>query len=202
MKITDIKQQVKREGRYSIFVDKKYDFALTANELLNFGLKIGDEFTSEEYNRLKQKAVIAKAYDQAIGQLARRPRSEWELRDYLKRKEYSSGVVDNVIEKLRVKKYVDDFAFAQSWVRNRRLLKSTSKRKLTMELKTKRVSDDVISDVISEDVTDEQEVLKELIKRKQQQTRYQDIQKLTSYLLRQGFDYQDIKLASQTLKED
>ncbi|HEX5455917.1 MAG TPA: RecX family transcriptional regulator, partial [Candidatus Saccharimonadales bacterium] len=78
---------------------------------------------------------------------------------------------------------------------NRRLLKPTSRRKLVLELRQKRISDEIISAVMDSEPADEREVLKELIAKKSGQTRYQDKQKLMQYLARQGFNYSDIKSA-------
>lgn len=193
MKITDIKAQVKRQGRYSIYVDEKYSFSLSENELLTIGLRVGQEYTQEEFDDLQKKAVLDKAYMRAYDQLSRRARSEWELRDYLKRKEYDEQTIDQIIITLHDKGYVDDAKFAESWMRNRRLLKATSKMRLRQELRQKRVSDDIINQALEEDETSEQDVLKDLIQRKRQQTRYQEKDKLMQYLLRQGFRYDDIK---------
>jgi regulatory protein len=82
-------------------------------------------------------------------------------------------------------------------VESRRLLKATSKRKLAMELKQKRIAEDIITQVLAEDETDERHVLRDLIAKKRTQTRYQDEQKLLAYLMRQGFNYDDIKAALQ-----
>jgi len=193
MKITDIKQQVKRQDRYSIFVDGKYSFSLSENELMKSGIRIEKEFSNTELEKLKDTAVLDKAYMRCLDLLARRARSEWEIRDYLRRKSYEPEIIEQIVERLARAKYIDDFAFGKSWVANRRLLKSTSKRKLTQELKQKRLEDSVINRVLNEDETDEQQVLKELIMKKRNQSRYQDEQKLIAYLLRQGFSYGDIK---------
>ena len=100
-----------------------------------------------------------------------------------------------LVERLYNSRWLDDQDFARKWVDNRRLLKATSKRRLTQELKAKRVSDDVISLVLAEDETDEVQILRELIARKQKQSRYQDNEKLIAYLIRQGFNYGDVKEA-------
>ncbi len=195
MKITNIKQQVKRADRYSIFVDDKYAFSLGESELLNTGLKIGQEFTADKLNDLKDKAILDKGYDRALNLISRRPRSEWELRDYLKRKEYEEDTTEKILNKLSESGYVNDLDFAKRWVENRRLLKSTSKRRLQQELRQKRVANEVIGKVLAEDETDELEVLRELIARKRKQTRYQDDPKLMQYLIRQGYNYADVKEA-------
>src|SRR3989338_4359223 len=193
MKITAIKQQVKNPGRYSVFVDEKYSFSLSELALVNSELKLNQELSKDELAKLKEESDLDKAYNRVLNLLARRARSEWEIRDYLKRKKYEKDTIDKLLNKLSDRRLVNDLAFAQAWVENRRLLKNMSKRKLKLELKAKRVSDEIIDEVMGMDETDELEVLKELVAKKRQQTRYKDDTKLTQYLIRQGYNYADIK---------
>jgi regulatory protein len=195
MKITAIKQQVRRADRYSISLDGKYVFSLSETELLKLGLRIGQELSETESQSLRDEAVLDKAYDSALNLIMRRPRSRWELEDYLKRKDYAQAVIEGTISNLTDRGYVDDYDFARRWVENRHLLKATSKRRLAQELRQKRVSDEVIDQVLEEDETDELEVLKELVERKRKQSKYQDDLKLMQYLARQGFSYDLIKQA-------
>jgi regulatory protein len=192
-RVSAIKQQVKRQDRYSIYVDGKYLFSFSENELMGSGLKINQELSEQELLALKDQAVLDKAYDRTLNLVSHRPRSEWELRDYLKRKDYDEDVVAQTIDRLRDRGYVNDADFARRWVQTRRLLKSTSKRRLSQELRQKRIADDIISQVLETDETDERAVLRELIERKRKQTKYQDNLKLMQYLNRQGFNYDDIK---------
>jgi SOS response regulatory protein OraA/RecX len=55
------------------------------------------------------------------------------------------------------------------------------------------VADSIISRVLAEDETDERMVLRELVVRKQKQSRYQDPLKLMRYLVGQGFSYDDVR---------
>lgn len=203
MKITDIKQQVKRQDRYSIYVDGKYVFSFSESELLNLALRISQEFDQEGLEQLKKTAIEDKAYTRSLDLLSRRSRSEWELRDYLRRKDYEPDVIEKIVTRLSERGYINDKKFAESWVNNRRLLKSTSKRKLNMELKQKRVPEEVINEVLAEDETDERQVLRDLVAKKRQQSRYHDTQKLMQYLMRQGFNYEDVKyVVSNNDEED
>lgn len=195
MKITAIKQQIKRPDRYSIYIDGKYSFSLSEAELLQTKLRLNREFSEAELQQLRQTAVLDKAYDRTLNLISHRLRSEWELRDYMRRKDYEPDVIEATIERLMTRGYVNDEIFARRWVENRRLLKATSKRRLAQELKQKRVNEEVIQRVLAEDETDEQAVLRELIARKRKQTKYQDELKLMQYLARQGFNYDAIKTA-------
>lgn len=195
MKVTKIEAQVKQKGRYSIFVDDKFAFGLSELGLINSGLRIGQEFSAAELDKLKESAKTDKIYNMTLGLVARRPRSEWEIRDYLKRKEIESQVADEIVEQLRSKDFINDYDFAKRWVESRRLLKQMSRRKLETELRIKRVSDTIVKQVLQEDETNDYDVLMLEIEKKRRQTRYQDDQKLMQYLARQGYGYDDIKRA-------
>lgn len=196
MKITDIKKQVKRSDRYSIFIDGKYDFSLSESELLNLALRVRQEISKEDYKKLKDTASEDKAYDRTLNLIMRRPRSVWEIQTYLKQKKYEPEMIEKIIRRLQENNYLDDASFARSWIQNRRLLKSTSRRKLQLELRQKRVADEIVDQVLAEDAGhDELQMLKEIIEKKRAQSRYADEQKLIAYLARQGFNYGDIKQA-------
>jgi regulatory protein len=191
MKITTIKQQVKRTDRYSIFVDGKYAFSLSESGLITSGLASGQELDAAELKRLKKAAGLDKAYYNSLRYVAMRPRSEWEMQVYLKRKEADQATADEVVRRLRDLNLLSDLDFARSWIANRRLLKSTSKRRLRMELMQKHVPDSVIQEALAEDTTDERQALRDLVEKKRR--RYPDRLKFMRYLAGQGFNYDDIK---------
>jgi regulatory protein len=195
MKITDIKQQIKQQSRYSVFVSGKYAFSLSDSQIRLSCLKIGQELTKEDVERWKRESDEGKVLDRTLRWLAIRPRSEWELNDYLKRKDVHEDLAHKVIEQIREFGYIDDKEFADSWVRSRRMLKSSSKRRLCQELQQKRIASDIIDEVLTNDEIEDSTTLDELIEKKSKQTRYQDDEKLIAYLARQGFNYSDIKEA-------
>jgi regulatory protein len=195
MNITSIKQQVKNAERYSIFVDGKYAFSLSAEALLDAHLVTGQELSQVKLTEYKRLSQEDKAYNLALAYVARRMRSEGELHDYFRRKQYAPELAEQILGKLRRLKFVDDAEFARRWVENRRLLKATSTKKLRLELRQKKVSSDIIQTVLAEDETDERQLLRELVEKKRKISRYQDDQKLMMYLARQGFTYDDIKAA-------
>lgn len=193
MIVTAIKQQERLKGRYSIYVDGKYAFSLSADALLDAKLHNGQELDEQQLKTYKKLSQDDKAYGLALAYVARRIRSEWELRDYFRRKGYELELAEQLIVRLDKLGFVNDERFAEAWVSNRRLLKPVSKRRLTQELRQKRIDDEIIEEVLQEDVTDEQQVLRDLVVRKRKQTKYQDDLKLMQYLARQGFSYDDIK---------
>lgn len=193
MKVTGIKQQEKLKGRYSIFVDEKYAFSLSDTALLDTKLYVGQDLTEQELKEYKELSADDKIYNLVLRYLAIRPRSKWEIETYLARKHSPPPLQEKILNKLSINSLINDKAFAESWVANRRLLKPMSVRRLQLELKQKRISEEIIQQVLAADETDEKAVLKELITRKRKQSKYQDNEKLMAYLSRQGFNYGDIK---------
>lgn len=197
MKVTEIKAQVKTAGRYSIFIDGKYSFSLSDVALLEQHVRIGQELSKEQVDVLKQRSQDDKMFGATLRYVGIRPRSEWEMRSYLQRKHASPALVGSILNKLSKSGIIDDLAFAKAWVESRRLLRPTSKRKLQQELRAKRVSDEVIGQVLAADAADERLVLQELAVKKR--GRYVDDMKLMQYLVRQGFSYDDVKAVVQEL---
>ena len=197
MKITAIKQQVKRADRYSVYVDGKYSFSLSEGALLDQRLASGMELEPAQLEDLKAESGNDKAYGNALRWVAMRPRSEWELATYLRRKQVEEPVAEVITDRLRRIGLLDDRGFAQAWVANRRLLKATSVRKLRLELKQKKISEAIIDEVLAEDDTTDSDSLRALVAKKR--ARYPDDTKLMQYLARQGFGYDDIK---RVLSED
>lgn len=195
MKVTAITAQVKTPDRYSVFVEGEYSFGLSGAALLESKLVTGQEITLDDIARFKKLSADDKAYSLTLAYVARRMRSEGELRDYFRRKAYEPELAEQLLSRLAKAGFVDDYDFATRWVENRRLLKATSTKKLRVELKQKRIADDIIRRVLAEDDSDELSVLREVAAKKRTQSRYKDPQKLIAYLARQGFSYDDIKTA-------
>lgn len=195
MKITSIKQQLKRADRYSVFVEEKYTFSLSADALLASGVAKGDELSAQQVDDFKRLSADDKVYNLVLRYLAIRPRSQWEIEAYLTRKDCPAPLIEQITNKLIRLGLVDDAKFAEAFVHDRRLLRPTSRRKMTIELRKKHIAGDIIETVVGNDQADEGSALATIVARKRKQTRYQDDLKLMQYLARQGFSYTDIKAA-------
>lgn len=209
--ITDIKQAVKNPNRANIFVNGKYRFSLDIFQLTDLGVKIGEIFDEKEIENLEQQSEFGKLYALALNYCLMRPHSEREIRDYLMKKTLSkklrnkktgefyekSGVsklsVEQVLARLKEKKYIDDEKFARFWLENRNQRKGSSLKKLRAELLQKGVSGGIIEQVFTETSRNDSEEIRKIIDKKAK--RYPDQQKLVAYLARQGFSFDEINRA-------
>ena len=198
--ITDIKQQKRSKGRFSVYVDGQYSFALSDLDLGSSGLRVGQEVTAQEIEAFKTGGEESKAYNMAIRYLSVRVRSVKEVRDYLAKKGMDEGLSGGVIQRLERAGLLNDRDFAAAWVADRQLLRPRSRRRLEQELMMKGVSSEDIGVVMGElGQEDELQSLMAVIEKKRRLAQYQEQDKLIGYLARQGYKYDLIKKALEGL---
>ena len=206
LRITDIKQAVKNQNRVNVFVDNEYSFSLDIAQLVDFKLKIGTELTQADVNKYQHASSYGKVYQRTLEWVLSRPRSIRETEDYLRKKQYDlkkqedknvaleNEEVAKIISTLIEKKYLNDETYAKYYVENRFTKKGISAKRLRMELNKKGISNSIIEEVLSSGVRNDEEEIKKIIAKKR--SKYDD-EKLTNYLLRQGFDYELVRTLIQ-----
>lgn len=192
MKITAIKQQVKNPERVSVFLDGTYRFSLTIDQLLSEKLKRGAELDEAELKRLLKLSADGKLRMRVIEWLLGRPHSERELRDYLRRKQADTEFADELVLEMQRRKYQDDGVFAR-WFADMRRRRQKSDRFIMNELRAKGVSEDIIRDAVQEPEYSEADRLRAVYEKKKHVSRYHEREKMTRYLLSQGYSYDSIK---------
>ena len=200
MKITSIKQQVKRAGRYSVFVDGEYSFSLSESALLDSKINSGQDLTPQQVSDFQQLSADDKIYNQTLRYIALRPRTKWEIEVYLNKKDASPTLLETTLNKLSNVGLIDDKKYAQSFVHDRRLLRPSSRRKIVNDLRKKHIPSVIIEEVVGSESDDEQSALKAIIERKRQQTKYQDDLKLMQYLASKALITAILKTLSKTTK--
>lgn len=193
MRITAIKSQRNRQGKYSIFIDGRYEFSLTDTALLESKLTTGQAITAQQLKEFKELAAENSLYDQASHYALRRLRTTWEMRVYLEKLNASPALIEYILNKLSNIGLIDDAKYVAAYVHDRQSFHPTSRRTILMELRNKHIANEAIDQAFDDGQTDESTALLALITRKRKQSRYQNDVKLTQYLVRQGFNYYDIK---------
>lgn len=197
MKITKVAPAAKTPGRYNIFVDGEYSFSLDEIQLVAAGLHSGLDIDKTKLAELKNESDFGKNYIRAIDLISRRLRSEKEIRDYAYRKQWTPDNTKRVIERLRARGYLNDKVFAENYIRSRLNRQRYSKKRIRLDLQKKGISSNIIAEVLDEDVNDSDALQKLVAKRI---NRYDDEAKLKAYLLRNGFNYDDINRAIDNYK--
>ena len=229
MKISKISEQVKNKQKLNIFIDGSYQLSLTRKQVADLNLVVNLEISDEMLVKLKGESVFTKYYQKSLDFLARRARSESEVRKYIIQKsskvsiskkrdgstikiepeleiEEAEALAARIVEHLKQKKFLDDEQFAIYWAQARSA-KNLSNKQLKQDLIKKGLTPGDIESAIAKlnQQKPEQESLSLLVAKLKNKSRYQDSQKLMRYLASRGFSYQQIKDAiteAETLEEN
>lgn len=129
--------------------------------------------------------------DAALGYLARRPRSEAEIRRRLRQRGFNSEHIEKALSQLREKGFTDDASFARLWAENRESFSPRSRALLQRELRAKGIDADTIAEAVLD--IDEDSSAYRAAKKKARTISLSDYRsfqsKLLSFLRRRGFDY-------------
>lgn len=152
------------------------------------------------------KEEIKKAKDYAFKLLSYRPRSIKEIQDRLKRKDYSSKIIFEVIKTLKRLKFLNDKEFAKMWVESRIKTRPMGRYRLYQELIQKGIDRDLIEKTLSNYQEEEEiELAKELAQKKLKRS-YRNLDQVTAqrrlygFLQRRGFSCDTIQEVMKELR--
>ncbi|MFH1896486.1 MAG: RecX family transcriptional regulator [bacterium] len=208
--ITKISLQ-KKKGRYNVEIDEQFAFGVSEVLLAREGLYKGKELSLGQVEALRQASEEDKLYEKALGFLSYRPRSRREVEIYLKRKvgkcsntnsisnsnSNPNNCTGGVLARLEKQSYINDTSFARWWVEQRQGGKNPKGPAIIKaELYQKGVAREVIEKAM-EPVGSSKDLVEQAGKARAARLKGLDKvafkRRLSSYLLRRGFLWEDVK---------
>ena len=143
-----------------------------------------------------------KPLDYAFFLLKMRDQSIGEMRDKLKRKGYEKPDIDQTIETLVEKKFLNDKRFVENLIRTKLEIMNYGRQRIWQDLKKKLIADDLIDEALGNiEKNDEEDSAKEAmqsyIRKRGKPKEYKEKQKMIAYLSRRGFAWEVIEKVIQ-----
>lgn len=113
--ITSIASQ-KKPGRYNVYLDDKYAFAVDEGTLIRFGLSKGKELSQDDVDDLQRDDGRARALGQALNYISHQARTEHQIRVFLAGKDVDDEIIELVVAELTDLRYLDDANYARRFV--------------------------------------------------------------------------------------
>lgn len=154
--ITGIMASPRAPGRFTVMVDGKSGPTLGLEAIERLRLVVGGSTLGREHEVAAEEEAL-RVYDRAVMMLAARGRAARDLERLLVRKGESPELARRAVERLTEQGFLDDAAFARSFVRSKSSGAGLAKRRLEQELGRKGVDRAVVADAIDE-VFEEEEV--------------------------------------------
>ncbi|MFC1501565.1 regulatory protein RecX [Elusimicrobiota bacterium] len=206
MIITKIEQQKKKKNYYSVFLDDKYGFSVSDENLIKFKLREDLEINEDIIEDINGEEIKQKAINSVWRLLSIRSRSRKELTERLKRKKFSDSVIDGALLRAQELGYINDAKFAQERYNYLRE-KGKGPMLIKMELKKYGIEKEVIEEIFTKSNfsnEDEIEQIANIAKIKLKKFAKKDPGKnkmnLLGFLSRRGFTIENIKEAFKKIK--
>jgi len=148
MIITSIERKRGRRGRVDVYVDGVLRFDITRDTAMKRTLRPGRPIADEEITAIIAADARRTALDTAVAMLARRPRSEREIRRRLSQRRCEPALVNETIELLRERRLIDDAEFARSWAESRDRSSPRGRRMVAAELRAHGVEQTIAADAV------------------------------------------------------
>lgn len=148
--ITSIRPQKFKKEWFNLFLDDKFAFSLPAETLVKAGLAENQIISSEKVAALIEENDFFTTYDKVLNFLSFRPRSKFEISQYLSKKEVGEKTKDKIMDKIKKLGFLDDEKFARWLVEQRSGTRPKGKYFLEEELRQKGVDKPLIKELMGE----------------------------------------------------
>lgn len=137
----------KRRNKIILSFDELEKLEIYYDVYLTLSLFKGDEVTLKKIDEIKLTNAEFEVKNSAFRYLSNRNHSALELKTKLRKKGFDSDIIQKVILELKDKKYINDFTFAENFVRNRVERRKEGIVKITSELYKKGIAREIIAEV-------------------------------------------------------
>ena len=197
-KILSIKRSTRYHDRIIVKLDDKSVFRVPEDVFVLNPFHVGETVTLDEIDNYDVKMRLQEAKDAAFKLLSFRMRSIAEMRKRLKEKSFSQNEIDHVIDKLTKLNYLNDVEFGKAFVKEKIKNKKIGPKAIKSELFPHQLSPDFVDELI-ESVYKKYKIndlitfhLKRKKIKKNSQMNKSDLSRLNNYLLRKGFEWDNI----------
>lgn len=202
-RITAIAVQKRNPQKINVHVNGSFSFSV--NRVVGAWLSVGQLISDQKMTELKKADDVESAFQSAAHYISYRNRSEVEVRQNLKTKNFNEPIINKVILKLKESGLVDDMDFARQWVELRSASKPRSRWLMENELKQKKINNEMIEQAMS-NIPDDLTLAIQAIQQKIHHFNFQEKdvfkKKVASYLLRKGFSYEIGRQAIEQVWEE
>ncbi len=191
--ITALEIQKSNKNKVNLYIDGQYKCALTTESVVKARLKVGQELPEEQLKEILNGSESQIAFDKSLNYISKSMKTVSQVADYLKNKGFEQSVINQVLDKLKSYKYVDDDIYTSMYIENAKQSKGALRIKQELLLKgvDKQLIETKLSFLDQEDsLLSAQKAAQKFIKNKQSDEKFK--LKLYRHLLSRGFDYETV----------
>ena len=157
-----IKYKKGSKGLYKVELDDGRVLSLYEDVILKFDLLLKKEIMDSDLDSINKYNLECDVYYVALNNIKSRFKSEFELRNILKKKEYTDEYIELAINKLIKQGYLNDRLFARSYINNQMITTSRGPLRIQRDLLDKNIDYNIINEELG--VFSEEELMMKIKK--------------------------------------
>lgn len=190
MKIKKFKKL--KNGQYQLFLEDDTSIIVHEDLILKYDLLLQKKISPSMQEKILEENLSYIAYDLAVKYLAKKMRSELEIKEYLLKQKVDSTIISSVIEKLKGQGYLNEKDYVQSYFADKINFSFAGPLKIEKELLALGISmDSVAIGKASFPLELEEERIKKIIERMVKNNRNKSEvmlrKKIQEYLILNGY---------------
>ncbi|MCL0319176.1 RecX family transcriptional regulator [Apilactobacillus xinyiensis] len=196
-KITKIVSQ-KRKGRFNVFINDKYAFPISEEVMIKYRIFKGTEIDDELKNKLLAEDNKSKLYDKAINYLSYKLRTEYEIKQFLKKSTDDEDQINSIMDKLLEQKLLGDQNYADSFVRTELRKHDKGPNDIFNKLKFNHIDEEKINLAINNNYKSDDIINNGIFQAKKAFKHYKNdgynlrLQKVRQHLIKKGYPINDL----------
>ena len=143
------KYELTKKNKYNVYLSNGEVITLDERVITENELLLKKEIDINLYNKINKESRIYELIDIAIKYISIRLRSIKEIKEYLKKKETDTELIEVSVEKLIKLGYLNDDRFTKAFIKDKLNFTSMGDYKIKMELQKLGISYEIIENNIS-----------------------------------------------------
>lgn len=146
MKINKFKKSGK--NKYKVFFDDE-EIILFEDVIIKHNLLSKKDIDLIMFEKILEDNSFYEIYNNALNYIDIKMRNERELKEYLKRKKYDEFLIEEVIEKLKEEKFIDNEKYVRAYVNDKIHLSSYGPYRIRSELLKFNIDEYIINEYLN-----------------------------------------------------
>ena len=200
-----VKDIVRLDKRKAKVICDETTFPLYISEIKRLGLHNEMTISDDLYLDIFDDILYKRAKERSLHLIEKMDRTEYQIRTKLKDGYYPEEIIERVIAFLNKYNFINDEDYAKRYIECSKKTKSC--RLILLELAKKGISKDILSNIKLYLSNDDEEIMQivKLLNKKKYKEVCADIKeksKIINYLLRKGYDFENINTAIRKYEEE
>lgn len=190
MKIMKIQ---KKNNKYKIILEDNNIIETYDEIIIKENILYKKEMTDELKSKIEKENKYYEIYNNILKYIKTKLRSEYEIREYIKKNEIDNNREEELIRKLKASKIIDDKTYTYAYIHDRVKFSNDGPYKIKKELLKNKIEENIIEEELNKIEKEEiyEKLKKQILKKLSANTKYSNNmikQKLINYFITQGYE--------------